>query len=124
MKEYIKMTLATVTGLLLFGFISTFLSIGMVGALAAAGEGTPVMPKEAVLQIDFSSITLTEQTKEADPLAILKGGSQVTPVGIYSAINAINIAHIPPNIFRIIHIVSISYPPIVRIPLWKYPDPF
>ena len=98
MKEYIKMTLATVTGLLLFGFISMFFGIAMIGALAAAGDTTPVMPKEAVLDIDFTSMTLAEQTSEADPLAILQGGGQVTPVGIYSAINAINAAAQDPAI--------------------------
>ena len=98
MKDYIKMTLATVTGLLLFGFISMFLGIAMIGALAAAGDTTPVMPKEAVLSIDFTNMTLAEQTAEADPIAMLQGGGQVTPVGIYSAINAINAAAQDPAI--------------------------
>ena len=98
MKEYIKMTLATVTGLLLFGFISMFFSIAMIGALAAAGDTTPVMPKEAVLQIDFTKMTLAEQTTEADPLTMLQGGGEITPVGIYSAINAINAAAQDPAI--------------------------
>ena len=92
------MTLATVTGLLLFGFISMFFSIAMIGALAAAGDTTPVMPKEAVLQIDFTKMTLAEQTTEADPLAMLQGGGEITPVGIYSAINAINAAAQDPAI--------------------------
>ena len=84
------MTLATITGLFLFGFVALFLTIGAIGAIAAAGETTPVMPKEAVLQIDFTKMSLAEQTKEADPLAMLQGSGDVTPVGIYSAINAIN----------------------------------
>ena len=92
------MTLATVTGLLLFGFISMFFSIAMIGALAAAGDTTPVMPKEAVLQIDFTKMTLAEQTTEADPLTMLQGGGEITPVGIYSAINAINAAAQDPAI--------------------------
>jgi protease-4 len=98
MKEYIKMTLATVTGLLLFGFISMFFGIAMIGAIAAAGDSTPVMPKEAVLEIDFTGMSLAEQTTEADPLAMLQGGEQVIPVGIYSAINAINAAAQDPAI--------------------------
>ena len=44
MKEYIKMTLATITGLFLFGFVAIFLFAGMIGAIAAAGDTTPVMP--------------------------------------------------------------------------------
>ena len=98
MKEYIKMTLATITGLFLFGFVAIFLFAGMIGAIAAAGDTTPVMPKEAVLEIDFTGMSLAEQTTEADPLAMLQGGEQVTPVGIYSAINAINAAAQDPAI--------------------------
>ena len=98
MKDFIKMTLATVTGLLFFGIVSMILVLGIIGAIAAAGNTTPVMPKEAVLQIDFSKMTLTEQTQEVDPLAMLQGGGQVTPVGIYSAINAINAAAQDPAI--------------------------
>ena len=98
MKDFIKMTLATVTGLLFFGIVSMFLMLGIIGAIAAAGNTTPVMPKEAVLQIDFSKMTLTEQTQEADPIAMLQSGGQVAPVGIYSAINAINAAAQDPAI--------------------------
>ena len=92
------MTLATITGLFLFGFVAIFLFAGMIGAIAAAGDTTPVMPKEAVLKIDFTGMSLAEQTTEADPLAMLQGGEQVTPVGIYSAINAINAAAQDPAI--------------------------
>ena len=90
------MTLATITGLFLFGFVAIFLFAGMIGAIAAAGDTTPVMPKEAVL--DFTGMSLAEQTTEADPLAMIQGGEQVTPVGIYSAINAINAAAQDPAI--------------------------
>ena len=92
------MTLATITGLFLFGFVAIFLFAGMIGAIAAAGDTTPVMPKEAVLEIDFTGMSLAEQTTEADPLAMLQGGEQVTPVGLYSAINAINAAAQDPAI--------------------------
>ena len=92
------MTLATVTGLLFFGIVSMILMLGIIGAIAAAGNTTPVMPKEAVLQIDFSKMTLAEQTQEADPLAMLQGTGAVTPVGIYSAICAINAAAQDPAI--------------------------
>lgn len=92
MKEYIKMTLATLTGLLLFGFVSIFLTIATIGGIAALGESTPVVPEEAVLTIDFSAMTLAEQTTEADPLAALQNSQMVSPIGIYSAIQAINTA--------------------------------
>ena len=92
------MTLATVTGLIIVSIVSMFLMVGIIGAIAASGNTTPVMPKEAVLQIDFSKMTLTEQTQEADPIAMLQSGGQVALVGIYSAINAINAAAQDPAI--------------------------
>ena len=92
------MTLATLTGLLLFGFISMFIMIGMIGAMAAAGSSKPVMPAEAVLSIDFSKMTLSEQTQEADPFAALQGGDMISPVGIYEAIKAVNAAAEDPAI--------------------------
>lgn len=98
MKEFVKMTLATLTGLLLFGFISMFIMIGMIGAMAAAGSSKPVMPAEAVLSIDFSKMTLAEQSEEADPFAALQGGEMISPVGIYEAIKAVNAAAEDPAI--------------------------
>lgn len=92
MKEFVKMTLATIAGLILFGFVALFLMIGMVGAIASLGESEPVIPAEGVLMIDMSKMTLAEQTQEADPFASLTGKTIITPVGIYSAIKAVNAA--------------------------------
>ena len=92
MKDFVKMTLATIAGLFLFGIAAMFIMIAMVGAMASLGSSQPVMPREGVLQINMSSMTLAEQTQESDPFASLTGGSTVTPVGIYSAIKAVNAA--------------------------------
>ena len=92
MKDFVKMTLATIAGLFLFGIAAMFIMIAMVGAMASLGSSQPVMPREGVLQINMSSMTLAEQTQENDPFASLTGGSTVTPVGIYSAIKAVNAA--------------------------------
>lgn len=98
MKDFIKMTLATMAGLFIFGIAALFIFIGMVGAMASLGSSQPVMPREGVLQIDMSAMTLTEQTKEAGPFATLSGAEMVSPVGIYSAINAINAAATDPAV--------------------------
>ena len=98
MKDFIKMTLATMAGLFIFGIAALFIFIGMVGAMASLGNSQPVMPREGVLQIDMSAMTLTEQTKEADPFATLSGAEVVSPVGIYSAITAINAAATDPAV--------------------------
>lgn len=98
MKEFVKMTLATIAGLFIFGFVAMFIMIAMVGALAAMGDSQPVMPREGVLQINMSTMTLAEQTTEADPFASFSGEQAVTPVGIYSAIQAVNAAATDPAV--------------------------
>ena len=99
MKNFIKMTLATLTGMVLFGFVAVFLFAGVIGAVATLGKSTPVMPDSAVLTMDMSTIVLAEQTKEADPLDALQGGSMdIKTLGIYSAIRAINAAAADPAV--------------------------
>lgn len=104
MKNFIKMTFATVTGLILFSFVGIFLSIAVIGAVATLGEKQPTMPSSAMMVIDMSTLMLSEQTEEADILTTLQSsGTPVAPLGIYSAINAINKAAIDPAI-RFIYI--------------------
>ena len=98
MKDFVKMTLATLLGLMIFGFVSIFMSIVMIGAIAALGETEPVMPREGVLQINMADMTLSEQAQEADPFASLTGGSIISSVGIYDAIKAVNAAATDPAV--------------------------
>lgn len=98
MKEFFKMTLATLLGLFVFGIVSFFISFSMIGALASLGETTPVMPREGVLKLDMSKIILQEQTQEADPLQMLQSQEVITPIGIYSAVSAIKTAASDPAI--------------------------
>ena len=98
MKNFFKMTLATLTGLVIFCFAGLFIMIAMIGAVAALGEKQPVMPAKAMLTIDMSTIMLSEQTKEADLMTMLQGGESVAPLGIYSAIAAINKAAVDPAV--------------------------
>ena len=99
MKDFVKMTLATIAGLFLFGFVAMFLMIAVVGALASAGSSQPVMPHEGILTVDLSTVTIAEQTKEADPFETLSaGGNTIVPLGIRSAIEAVNAAAQDPAI--------------------------
>ena len=93
------MTLATLTGLFLFGGVATFILVGIIGAAAALGKPQPIMPASGVLTMDMSTIMLTEQTMESDPLTILqKRDMEIQSLGIYSAIRSINIAAADPAI--------------------------
>ena len=98
MKSFIKMTLATLTGLLLFAGVSVFILIGIIGAAAVLSKPQPVMPASAVLTMDMSKLILAEQTQEPDALSSLQGKGEVSSLGIYSAIRAINSAAIDPAV--------------------------
>lgn len=99
MKDFVKMTLATLAGLIIFCLASMFIGIGAIGAIAALGEKQPVMPREAVLDINMSEFVLAEQTTEANPLEMITAGSQLPEnLGIWDAVNAINAAALDPAI--------------------------
>lgn len=97
MKNFVKMTLATLAGLFIFGIVSMVIMFSMIGAMAAFGSSQPVMPREGILKIDMATMTLAEQTQEADPVAMIQGNT-LAPLGIYSAIQAINTAATDPAI--------------------------
>ena len=93
------MTLAVLAGLFIFGIVAFFFTFAMVGAVASLGDKQTVMPREAVLKIDMSTFTLSEQSTEANPMdMILAGGTSITPIGIYDAINAVNAAATDPAV--------------------------
>ncbi len=98
MKDFIKMTLATIAGLFLFGFVALFMMIAMVGAVSSFGESSPVMPEKGVLTLDMSSIVLAEQSQDETPFAFFSGDMSAASVGIYSAIKAINKAAEDPSV--------------------------
>ena len=99
MKDFVKTTLAVLAGLFIFGIVAFILSFAMIGALSSVGEKQPVMPREAVLKIDMSTFTLSEQSVEANPMDMLMaGGTSITPLGIYDAVNAINAAATDPAV--------------------------
>lgn len=97
MKDFIKMTLATLAGLLIFCFLAVIMMCSMIGAMSALGSSQPVMPREGILKIDMATMELAEQTQEADPVAMIQGNTAAL-MGIYSAIQAINTAAADPAI--------------------------
>ena len=99
MKDFLKMSLATIVGLIAFSAIATVFSLIILVALASIGSQQPQIPNEGILKIDMSTFVLTEQSTEANPLDMLAGGGQViTNVGIWDAINAINTAANDPSV--------------------------
>ena len=92
------MTLATLLGLLIFCVVSMIIGFGIIGAAVSLGDKQPVMPAQAVLTLDMSSVVLGEQTAEADPLSMLTGGISAAQLGIYDAVKALNAAAADPAV--------------------------
>lgn len=98
MKDFVKMTLAVVCGLIVVGVIVFILGFGMLGALVAAGSGTPAIPKSGVLMMDMSHFAIGERSEGANPLASVTGGSDVNIIGLWDAVQAINAAATDPAV--------------------------
>ena len=94
MKDFLKMTGATIVGLVAFSIITSVLSLILLLGIASLGNTQPKIPTEGILKIDMSSFILTEQSTEANPLDMLTSGSQQMPsnVGIWDAVSSINAA--------------------------------
>ena len=100
MKDFVKMVLAVLCGLILMGIICFILTFGLLGSMAAAGNSKPVLPKSGVLKIDLGKIALGEQTQEdnplgsLDPTSLLMGGGVESKsiIGIWDAVQAVNAA--------------------------------
>ena len=99
MKQFFKMLLAVVCGIILANILVIFIFAGIVGAAAGSttGKSTTVLPRSGVLAIDLSEIIITEQDQPEDPLAMLQGQMQI-PVGLWKAVRAINIAAADPGV--------------------------
>ena len=58
MKDFLKMSLATIVGLVVFSAITTFFSIIILVGVAALGNTKPTVPAEGILKIDINSSIL------------------------------------------------------------------
>ena len=92
MKEFFKMVLAVVCGLILATIIFFILGLGFVSSLAAAGSATPALPKSGVMVMDMSRIAITEQSTPSTPdvMSMISGGGMMENVGLWKAVQAIN----------------------------------
>ena len=99
MKDFVKMTLAVICGLLVVSIIGWILMVGLLSAAAISGS-QPSLPKSGVLKIDMSKVILDEQTEEGSPLASLGsipvGAVSISmpegTIGLWDAVSAVNAA--------------------------------
>jgi len=95
------MTLAAMLAIFIMGFVGIYLLVALIGAFATAGESKPVMPRSGVLCMDMGAFTIGEQSQESsfDPTSLIMGGGTIAPVvGLWDAVQAINVAATDPSI--------------------------
>ncbi len=99
MKDFVKMLLAVVAGLLIFSVIWVVMMFSFVGSVAALSSSeTPVIAREGVLNMDLSGIVLNEQEQPFNINGIFSTGAQPVSVGMWNAVQAIKMAAADPGI--------------------------
>lgn len=100
MKEFFKTLAASFIGVSIFGVISAVIIFSLIASLLDFGPIGPSMPSQAVLEIDMSTIVLSEQTMEPEtPITdIIEGAPIITPLGVFSTVQAINAAAVDPAV--------------------------
>ena len=98
MKDFWKMFLAAFCGLIAVQIVKYILFFIFIGSLSASS--TPPIPKEGVLDLDLSQITIKEQATEFSMPAFSIGGMtmETTPLGLRDAVKAIQAAAQDPGV--------------------------
>ena len=99
MKEFVKMMLAVICAFIVMQLVGFFLFFVMIGSMAALGSGKTVLPREGVLDLDMAQIAIAEQTTDDQLGGFSLGGyANVSTVGLWDAIQAIDAAAADPGI--------------------------
>lgn len=97
MKSFVKYTLATICGIVLFTIGTFFLFFTLVGIAGAVGGNSSSIDKHSVLRIELTG-TLQEQATEDNPFAQILGNDNLETQGLDVLINAIRTAKDNENI--------------------------
>ena len=95
MKDFLKFTLATITGIIVSSVLLFILSIGVMFSLLYASDAEVTVPQNAILKLELDG-TLAERSQE-DPLTLLTGSEQQT-TGLDDLLTAIRKAKEHENI--------------------------
>lgn len=99
MKDFVKMLLAVVAGMLIFSVIWIIMMFSFIGSIAAlSSSDTPVIAKEGVLNMDLSNIVLSEQEQPFNFNGMFSKGTQPTSIGMWNAVQAVKMAAADPGI--------------------------
>ena len=99
MKDFWKMLLAVICGLIIMSFLTFMFFASMIGAASAGSSSKTVLPREGVLDLDMSKVVLAEQSSEGDisSMSFSKEG-QPSIVGLRDAIEALKTAADDPSV--------------------------
>lgn len=101
MKSFVKTTLAVMCGIFIMNILGFLLVLMFFGsAISSASSSTPVLPREGVLKIDLSKVSIVEQpTSNIDVQSMIgSNGRRMASVGIWNAVQAINHAASDPAV--------------------------
>ena len=98
MKDFVKMMLATLAGLILFSVVWVLMMFSFIGSLASLSSDTPVVPKEGVLYMNMSNFVIAEKENPMDMTVLMQGNMTIKTLGLLNAIQALNIAAADPGV--------------------------
>ncbi|MGN0190927.1 MAG: signal peptide peptidase SppA [Candidatus Cryptobacteroides sp.] len=98
MKDFIKMMLATMAGMLLFSVVWVLMMFSFIGSLAALSSDTPTVPKEGVLYMDMSNFVIAEKEDPMDVSGLLQGNVNVKTLSLLNAVQAVRMAASDPGV--------------------------
>lgn len=84
MKQFFKITLATIVGIIITTILGIFILFGILGAIAASGDTTVKLKPNTVYQLDLSGqlVDRSEDDPFSSALSELSGQSALAPVGL------------------------------------------
>lgn len=95
MKEFIKYTLATVTGMVIVGVVVTIIGIISIVGIIASSEATTIVEDNTVMTINLKGI-MTERNEE-NPLNIITG-DDISTLALEDVLKAIDMAKADNNV--------------------------
>lgn len=97
MKDFVKMLLAVLAGMLLFSVVWVVLMFSAIGSMAALSSSTPVVAKEGVLYMNMADFTISERENPMDVNALMKGSMRES-LSLLNALTAVRMAAEDPGI--------------------------
>ena len=87
MKDFIKFTMATITGIILCSVLVTVIAlVSMAGMVASEGISAPIKDK-SILHINLKGVI--EERANSDPFSSLLGEEELQPLALDDALQAI-----------------------------------